>query len=557
MEFARRLCLPRTVLAEADGLDRALLHGRLPRPTSPSDPVSARKGVVSSSIFPALPSSCSPFRSASCISSVSYSLPVTAGSGGRFCPSRFSAFPLSPSPSPHPASSPCCSTRPYPLAIRREHSGVSSHCSLRFHCLYQCISERAVGTSHSVSPAHLPQSRSRRIPSSSVPAALAAATTAGVTRLHPFLGVPGCCFSSSYLPKASIRRNRIPFQLFATPRVSRLSEVSKANREAAEATALVSHMSSPFTLQKQQRLLSLLPTQPTNYAAGSAPSRGIPGVCGLAKFHPSSPPDESRTFRGRVLPQLSTHRVQHLGRNATGQITVRYRGAGHFRRLRFVDFKRGRKDIFATVLRLEYDPCRSAHLALLQYDDGVLSYILASEATRPGDRVVASEHAAIAPGNALPLKSIPVSTIVYNVELRPGAGGQMIRAAGCYATVIAKDAVCATLRLQSTEVRRVPLSCWAVVGQVSNAGQAGRIRGKAGVSYWMGERPRTRGKAMNAVDHPHGGGTGKKGLKRPPVTKWGILCRGYKTRSKKKPLGMIVRRKRPNKLIKKFGELGA
>eukprot|EP00070_Physeter_catodon_P036592 XP_028343486.1 uncharacterized protein LOC112063278 [Physeter catodon] len=289
----------------------------------------------------------------------------------------------------------------------------------------------------------------------------------------------------------------------------------------------------------------------------SAAARTVPvGVSGLLKFRPSSPAASNFTFRGRVLRQLSTRRINHLGRNSTGQITVRYTGAGHFQRLRLVDFKRGRKDIFATVLRLEYDPGRSAHLALIQYDDGVLSYILAAQTTRPGDRVVASEYASITPANCLPLRCIPVSSIVHNVEIRPGAGGQLMRAAGCFATVVAKDANFATLKLQSTEVRRFPLACWASIGQVSNSRQAARIRGKAGVSYWMGQRPRTRGKAMNPVDHPHGGGTGKKGVKRPPVTKWGILCRGYKTRPKNKPLGLIVRRKKANKLIKKFGDLG-
>lgn len=545
--------MARSVLREARACRRRMYYGSCAPPPSFRNHVSPSQGASSSSFCPVPASSRSAFRSNSCFSPASFSPPPAAADGCRFCPSCLSAPCLSLSSSCHPGSSSRWSAggpRCLVLVGFRDSGTLYAPTGLSVPC--ECVTKHADGASPSLSPARLPEPDLWR--------SLHSSTTAGVTitRLPPALRVPCCYFSSSYLPKASIRRNRIPFQLFATPRVSRLSEVSKADREAAQATARISHMSSPFTLQKQQRLLSLLSTQPMNFTPGSASTRsGIPGVCGLAKFHPSSPPDKSGTFRGRVLPQLSAHRVQHLGRNATGQITVRYRGAGHFRRIRFVDFKRGRKDVFATVLRLEYDPCRSAHLALLQYDDGVLSYILASEATRPGDRVVASEHAAIAPGNALPLKSIPVSTIVYNVELRPGAGGQMIRAAGCYATVIAKDSACATLRLQSTEVRRVPLSCWAVIGQVSNAGQAGRIRGKAGVSYWMGERPRTRGKAMNAVDHPHGGGTGKKGLKRPPVTKWGILCRGYKTRSKKKPLGLIVRRKRPNKLIKKFGELGA
>ncbi|EPT31721.1 putative LSU ribosomal protein L2P [Toxoplasma gondii TgCatPRC2] len=355
---------------------------------------------------------------------------------------------------------------------------------------------------------------------------------------------------------AATHRNRVAFQLFATPREPTASKAAAAARAAAEAVARSSTVSAPFTVQKQQRLLALLAAS-SSVADPSADLFRVHGLPGFSGFRPSSPPHLSKLFRGRVSRHLSCRRVNHLGRNNSGRITVRFRGAGHFRRLRFVDYKRGRKDIFGTVLRLEYDPNRSAHLALLQYDDGVLSYILATEVTRPGDRVVASKHASIAPGNCLPLGNIPVSTIVHNVELRPGAGGQIVRAGGCYATVVAKDRHFVTLKLSSTEVRRFPADCWATVGQVSNAAHAERIRGKAGVSYWMGERPRTRGKAMNPVDHPHGGGTGKKGLKRPPVSKWGILCKGYKTRAKKKPLGLIVRRKKANKLIKKFGELGA
>ncbi|CBZ50400.1 ribosomal protein L2, related [Neospora caninum Liverpool] len=361
--------------------------------------------------------------------------------------------------------------------------------------------------------------------------------------------------SASYLPRAATHRNRVAMQLFETPRESTRSRATAAAREAAAAVAASSTVTAPFTLQKQQRLLSLLASSAE--AAGASELYRVHGVAGFTRFLPSSSPRTSFLFRGRVLERLSCRRVNHLGRNHNGRITVRFRGAGHFRRIRFVDYKRGRKNIFGTVLRLEYDPNRSAHLALLQYDDGVLSYILATEATRPGDRLVASEHANISPGNCLPLRNIPVSTIVHNVELRPGAGGQLVRAGGCYATVVAKDKNFVTLKLTSTEVRRFSADCWATVGQVSNAAHAERIRGKAGVSYWLGERPRTRGKAMNPVDHPHGGGTGKKGLKRPPVSKWGILCKGYKTRAKKKPLGLIVRRKKANKLIKKFGELGA
>mmetsp|Transcript_63317 Transcript_63317/g.151047 ORF Transcript_63317/g.151047 Transcript_63317/m.151047 type:complete len:360 (+) Transcript_63317:177-1256(+) len=306
-----------------------------------------------------------------------------------------------------------------------------------------------------------------------------------------------------------IKRNRVPFIDFETA----------FPKEPPPPQTVV----GAFTLAKQQKLERLLEATP------------------------------QETFRGRVIPRLSIYKVQHSGRNNRGRICMLHRGGGTMKRLRFVDFKRGRKDIPATVLRIEHAPDRSAHVALIQYQDGVLSYILAPLTIRPGDQVIASESANVVPGNCLPLRHIPVGSIVHNIELRPGAGGQLIRAAGTYASVISKDEEYATLKLRSTEIRKFPLECWATIGQLSNLERFMRIKGKAGVNRWLGRRPKVRGNAMNPSQHPHGGGTSAKHTKRPPVTPWGIECKGYKTRSPTKPLGLIVRRNLPGKLQKKYG----
>uniref|UniRef100_A0A0G4GQM5 Uncharacterized protein n=1 Tax=Chromera velia CCMP2878 TaxID=1169474 RepID=A0A0G4GQM5_9ALVE len=261
-----------------------------------------------------------------------------------------------------------------------------------------------------------------------------------------------------------------------------------------------------------------------------------------------------RTWQGRVIRQLSIMKVQHAGRNDTGQITTKHLSGGTIKRLRFIDFKRARKDIFATVLRIEHDPSRSAHIALIQYEDGVLSYILAPITMRAGDKVIASERANITPGNCLPLKSIPVGSVIHNIEMRPGAGGQMIRAAGTHATILSKDADFATIKLKSTEIRKFPLACWATIGQLSNTMRAKRSLAKAGRNIWRGRRPHVRGNAMNPSDHPHGGGTHAKNSKRPPVSMWGIHRQGYKTRSKHKPRDMIVRRHLCKREAIKYGQ---
>jgi len=314
-------------------------------------------------------------------------------------------------------------------------------------------------------------------------------------------------FAGCYSP--IIKRNRVPFIDFETG--------------FPKAAPVAPTVLGAFTLAKQQKLERLL--------------EGTP----------------QETFRGRVIPKLSTHRIKHSGRNDAGRMTTRHRGGGTRQRLRFVDFKRGRKDVPATVLRIEYSPDRTTHVALIQYEDGVLSYILAPLTLRPGDNVIASETANIIPGNAMPLRSIPVGSIIHNLEIRPGAGGQFIRAAGTYATVISKDMEHATIKLRSTEIRKFSLDCWASIGQLSNLERFMRFKGKAGINRWLGRRPSVRGNAMNPSEHPHGGGTSAKHTKRPPVTPWGIHCKGYKTRSPKKPLGLIVRRNLPGKVQKKYG----
>jgi len=260
-----------------------------------------------------------------------------------------------------------------------------------------------------------------------------------------------------------------------------------------------------------------------------------------------------RIFKGRVIPQLSTPRISHSGRNNTGKITTRHQGGGNKNRLRLIDYKRGRKNIPATVLRIEYCPKRTSHIALIQYEDGVLSYIVAPLALRPGNVVIASENAPIEAGNCLPLKKIPIGSIIHNIEIRPGAGGQMQRAAGVFGTIMAVDEKFATIRLKSTELRKFDVNCWATIGQVSNTDLYFKNRGKAGVVRWLGIRPRVAGTAQTPITHPHGGGTAHRHTKRPPVSPWGVHRSGMRTRSPKKGLGLITERKLSFKLQKKFG----
>ena len=233
------------------------------------------------------------------------------------------------------------------------------------------------------------------------------------------------------------------------------------------------------------------------------------------------------------------------GRNNYGRITVRHRGGANRRKYRVIDFKRSKFDIPAEVVSLEYDPNRSAHIALIKYEDGVKSYILAPAGLKVGDKVMAGPDADIKPGNALPLVNIPTGTVVHNVELYPGRGGQLARAAGNAAQLMAKEGEYALLRLPSGELRKVPATCMATVGQVGNLDHENVKIGNAGRKRHMGWRPTVRGSVMNPNDHPHGGGEGKSPIGRPgPVTPWGKPALGYKTRNKKKASNkMIVRRR--------------
>ena len=225
---------------------------------------------------------------------------------------------------------------------------------------------------------------------------------------------------------------------------------------------------------------------------------------------------------------------KHSGRNSYGRITVRHRGGGNRTKYRIIDFKRNKTGMMADVLTLEYDPNRSAHIALVQYEDGEKRYIVAPHGMKPGDKVVSGPEADIMPGNALPLVNIPVGTFIHNVELYPGKGAQLVRSAGTMAQLMAKEGKYALIRLPSGELRNVPNGCYATIGQVSNVEHANVSYGKAGRMRHMGWRPTVRGSVMNPCDHPHGGGEGKSPIGRPsPVTPWGKPALGYKTRNKK------------------------
>ncbi len=258
----------------------------------------------------------------------------------------------------------------------------------------------------------------------------------------------------------------------------------------------------------------------------------------LKNFNPVTPSlrglvlvDRSALWKGSPVKKLTEGLSQKGGRNNAGRITARRRGGGHKRRYRLVDFKRRKFGVPAKVVRLEYDPNRTAFIALIEYQDGELSYILAPQRLAPGDSVVAGEKADIKPGNAMPLSAIPQGTIVHNVEMKPGKGGQIARAAGTYVQLVGRDAGYALLRLSSGEVRMVRAECMATVGAVSNPDQANIKLGKAGRKRWLGKRPSVRGVVMNPVDHPHGGGEGRTSGGRHPVTPWGKPTKGARTRA--------------------------
>jgi large subunit ribosomal protein L2 len=251
--------------------------------------------------------------------------------------------------------------------------------------------------------------------------------------------------------------------------------------------------------------------------------------------------DRAGLWKGKPVKALTSGKSETGGRNNHGHITAHHRGGGHKRRLRLVDFKRRKFDVTATVERLEYDPNRSGFIALIKYADGELAYILAPQRLKAGDQVVSGERVDIKPGNAMPLANMPVGTIVHNVELKKGRGGQLARSAGTYAQLVGKDAGYAQIKLNSGELRMVPAECLATVGAVSNPDQQNIVIGKAGRTRWLGHRPVVRGVAMNPVDHPHGGGEGKTSGGRHPVTPWGKPTKGKKTRKNKATDKYIIR----------------
>jgi len=248
--------------------------------------------------------------------------------------------------------------------------------------------------------------------------------------------------------------------------------------------------------------------------------------------------------KGKPYGPLLDKKTKNGGRNNNGRITVRHQGGGHKQRYRIIDFKRDKDGISGVVERLEYDPNRSAHIALVKYIDGERRYILAPKGIREGAPIISGEDAPIKPGNALPLRMIPVGTQVHNIEMKPGKGGQLIRSAGGAAQLAAREGVYATVRLRSGETRKIHVDCRATIGEVGHGEHNLRKLGKAGAKRWRGVRPTVRGVAMNPVDHPHGGGEGRTSGGRHPVSPWGTPTKGYKTRSNKRTDGMIIRRRK-------------
>jgi large subunit ribosomal protein L2 len=267
----------------------------------------------------------------------------------------------------------------------------------------------------------------------------------------------------------------------------------------------------------------------------------------LKNFNPVTPSqrqlvlvDRSALYKGKPVKDLTEGKHSNGGRNNTGRITVRFRGGGHKRTYRIIDFKRRKMDMPATVERLEYDPNRTAFIALVKYEDGELAYILAPQRLGVGDTVIASEHADVKPGNAMPMASMPIGTIIHNIEFKVGKGGQLARSAGAYAQIVGRDQDYVILRLNSGEQRLVLGRCMASVGAVSNPDHMNATVGKAGRSRWLGRMPHNRGVTMNPIDHPHGGGEGRTSGGRHPVTPWGFPTKGKKTRKNKTTQKFIV-----------------
>ncbi len=272
---------------------------------------------------------------------------------------------------------------------------------------------------------------------------------------------------------------------------------------------------------------------------------------GLKDFKPRTPgtrqliiTDRSALWKGQPEKSLTTGLTKSGGRNNKGRITTRHRGGGHKRRYRVIDWKRDKWDVAGTVERIEYDPNRTAFIALIVYEDGEKRYIVAPQRLQTGDKVVAGEKTDVKPGNAMIMKNMPVGTIIHNIEMKPGKGAQLCRSAGTYAQLVGRDQGYAQLKLPSGEVRVVRQECMATVGAVSNPDNMNTNKGKAGRSRWLGRRPHVRGVAMNPVDHPLGGGEGKAAGGRHPVSPWGKPAKGGKTRRNKATDKFIIRRRK-------------
>jgi large subunit ribosomal protein L2 len=268
----------------------------------------------------------------------------------------------------------------------------------------------------------------------------------------------------------------------------------------------------------------------------------------LKSYNPTSPSrrqlvtvDRAGLWKGKPVKKLTEGLTSSGGRNQHGHTTVRFRGGGHKRSYRLIDFKRRKWGVTAVVERLEYDPNRTAFIALLRYEDGDQAYILAPQRLAAGDKVIAAERVDVKPGNAAPLQNIPVGTILHNIELKPNAGGKIARSAGSYAQLVGRDGDWSQIRLGSGEIRRVRSNCMASIGAVSNPDHQNENSGKAGRTRWQGRRPHNRGVTMNPVDHPHGGGEGRTSGGRHPVTPWGKPTKGRRTRQSKRTDNMIIR----------------
>jgi large subunit ribosomal protein L2 len=270
----------------------------------------------------------------------------------------------------------------------------------------------------------------------------------------------------------------------------------------------------------------------------------------IKTYNPTTPAMRFRTTldnkelsKERPLKGLTESKQRISGRNNKGRLTVRHRGGGHKKLYRIIDFRRDKRGIPAKVVALEYDPNRSARIALLAYADGEKRYILAPDGLAVGTTIISGDDADILVGNALPLKNVPLGTMIHNIELKKGKGGQMARSAGTAAQLLAKEAGYAQLKMPSGETRMVHLDCYATIGQVGNLNYENVSIGKAGRTRWLGKRPTVRGVAMNPIDHPHGGGEGKTSGGRHPVSPWGLPTKGYKTRNNKRTQRFIIKRR--------------